>query len=129
MVDFDYAGPDAYSLIYTKQALMIEFDNSEEEKELFTDSDFDLMQYTGFKFKGQEVYESDLVKTKYQKLAKIVWINEYACFALETVDDTVKGELMFCLSDIEEILGNIYETPHLLAPEIRSKDVEGTNGQ
>jgi len=73
------------------------------------------MQYTGLKDKnGKEIYEEDIVTSKYQKLAKVVWVNEMASFATETIDDIVKNEFQFCLSDITEIIGNIYENKELL---------------
>lgn len=73
-------------------------------------------QYVGLKNKiDNGVYEGDIVTTKHQPVAVVVWDAPNYCFATKTIDDIVKEELMYCLSDIECVKGNIHENPVLLA--------------
>ncbi len=76
-------------------------------------------QYTGLKDKnGKEIYEGDIVRTKYMDKTFIVWVeysDEYAEFV------TKCKEILFFdepLSDIgradREVIGNIYDNPELL---------------
>lgn len=64
---------------------------------------------------GKEIYEGDIVKCSHQKRAKVIWDHENACFATETIDEVVKGELMFCLRDIDQVIGNLWENPEFLS--------------
>lgn len=61
-----------------------------------------------------EIYEGDIVICRHQKRAKVFWDQEHSCFATETIDEIVKEEIMFCLSDVIEIIGNMHEMPELL---------------
>ena len=73
-------------------------------------------RFTGWIDKNnKELLENDIVKTKYQDLAKIIWHNDFSCFCYETIDEIVKEEIQFWFKKEDlEYKGNIYETPELL---------------
>lgn len=74
-----------------------------------------LMQYTGLKDKnGTEIYEGDIVKTKYNNAVLIKWIKTgfYPCRQGKT-DQYNKVTNWNCVTR-GEVIGNIYENPELL---------------
>ena len=73
------------------------------------------MQYTGLKDKNDiEVYHKDIGKDKFGKKVIVEWCEEHLCYGLLTIDETVKDEWNFCLKDLNEVIGNIYENKELL---------------
>ena len=81
-----------------------------------TNEKYPLMQYTGLKDKNDiEVYHKDIGKDKFGKKVIVEWCEEHLCYGLLTIDETVKDEWNFCLKDLNEVIGNIYENKELLA--------------
>ena len=81
------------------------------------------MQFTGLlDAKGNKVFEGDLIKNERGRTAKVVWHEWTASFDCEFVGDECKDPVIdksfgfknhqWCTS--VEIIGNIYQHPHLI---------------
>ncbi len=81
------------------------------EGQLLSIDDFELREYTGFRdYKGQEIYEGDIIRIDEGCVGTIVYRS--ACFYYE---DKYDGPLM--IEDLGSdliVLGNVYQHNHLL---------------
>ncbi|MNN53570.1 YopX protein [compost metagenome] len=71
-------------------------------------------QYTGLKDKNaREIYEGDVTKDEFDRVAVISWKENEARFAMQYVGQ--KTEYRMFISHLKmEVIGNIYENPELL---------------
>ena len=79
-------------------------------QKVFPLSDFELMQFTGLKDKnGKEIYEGDILKNPFQKIARWQVVFESGCFMKQMIQHkTIKEYLRFTDWDWE-VISNIYE--------------------
>ena len=96
----------------------------ENNQVIFSFDDVELMQYTGLKDKNRvEIYEGDILKVfeedGSETIASVKWGDHYPAFTLEPeIEDLEYNSLQHAaLVQSCEIIGNIYEHPHLLNSE------------
>ena len=78
----------------------------------------ELMQYTGLKdMNGKEIYEGDIVKTKWEDVKLLKVIFSHGGFTYVAIDDSDESHNFMPDNSFLngcEVIGNIYENPELL---------------
>jgi uncharacterized phage protein (TIGR01671 family) len=99
--DGDYFIPDGVNLVFDRERKNAE-----------------LMQYTGLLDRnGKEIYEGDILKiTDENTPGTVIWDAHLAAYYIQWVGEGVADRLCdYRQHNTPEIIGNVYETPNLLA--------------
>ena len=111
------------ALVLDKQVVKVTYKNGNVAKEDM--KEYELMQSTGLKDKnGKEVFEGDILSIETDEgifNVNIFWDDKHALFMFESEIHNEKELLAELVEDNTypfEIIGNIYENPELLNPEL-----------
>lgn len=114
---------DTAPTIYVEKNNVYEWVNSTSENPV--------MQFTGLKDKNEkEIYEGDILQHhKYKEIVEVYWQQDSCGFCLKSDGGTWNAFLGGLCSKHIEIIGNVWEHPHLLAPEKQTVECEERSGK
>lgn len=114
--DFVVTATGYVAKIYEQDLYMMKFN----QQDLEFDKQCILMQCTGLKDKnGTLIYENDFIKNYDNRIYKVIWQDDAACFLVENIKTGCKQGIysLISLSNDLEVIGNIYANKELLEVE------------
>lgn len=102
------------SIDFTNRSIICEAEDEKDIKLYYTT--YELMQFTGIKniYSGMEICEGDIVKTNRSKYGRFIGYVGDATSKFEVYGVKQYVHLSAELNGTYEVIGNIYETPHLM---------------
>lgn len=96
-----------------------------------------VMRFTGLTDKnGKEIYEGDIVRDRFGRIMQVMWFNYRLCWVAITDTNFHHADLFDWVERDEqgeltgvarvEVIGNVYETPHLLNSKQNPKTCDAT---
>lgn len=126
-----------WATLHDKSVLYFAHDNEDYVDDSNNNTNVILMQFTGLYDKeGKEIWESDIIGLETVKgiipAWKVCWHEGYGCWIVVQLGAKKKSRSYIPLGfwKSHSVIGNLYEHPHLLAPENNNSPdlVENTSG-